>query len=292
MKDKTRKKAKKNLAEKKEKRFQNFSQQLKEHKKQTIVYFVLRIFVVITMITQFFMGNYQNVFMCILTLVLFMLPAIVEKRFNVELPDTLEIIVLLFIFSAEILGEINEFYLRIPHWDTMLHTINGFLAAAIGFALVDLLNKSDNVALSLSPFFVAVVAFCFSMTIGVMWEFFEFSMDHLFAMDMQKDAIVSSFSSVSLNPEGHNVAELISGIKDTIVVTDHGNINLGLGGYLDIGLEDTMKDLFVNFIGAFVFSIFGYIYVRNRGKGRFFKGIILRRSDTAREVPVNENIDG
>ena len=82
---------------------------------------------------------------------------------------------LLFIFSAEILGEISSFYVLFPFWDTTLHTLNGFLAAAIGFSLVDLLNRSDRVKFDLSPLFLSITAFCFSMTIGVLWEFFEFA---------------------------------------------------------------------------------------------------------------------
>ena len=96
---------------------------------------------------------------------------------------------LLFIFSAEILGEISSFYVLFPFWDTTLHTLNGFLAAAIGFSLVDLLNRSDRVKFDLSPLFLSITAFCFSMTIGVLWEFFEFAMDQFFALDMQKDTI-------------------------------------------------------------------------------------------------------
>ena len=108
--------------------------------------------------------------------------------------------------------------------------MNGFLAAAIGFSLVDLLNRSERTVFHLSPLFTAIVAFCFSMTIGVVWEFFEFGMDQI--------------QEVMVNGQA-----------------------LGLGGYLDIGLVDTMEDLFVNFIGAAVFSVIGFFYVRSRGKG-------------------------
>lgn len=144
--------------------------------------------------------------------------------------------------------------------------------AAIGFALVDILNRSKRITFQLSPVFLAVVAFCFSMTIGVVWEFFEFSMDMFFNLDMQKDTIVHSISSVMLDPTNSNVPVGIDNITD---VTVNGK-SLGLGGYLDIGLIDTMKDLLVNFIGAVVFSIIGYFYVKNRGKGRFAKGLIPR----------------
>ena len=239
--------------------------EIREHRSTFLVYSVLRLAVIAVGVLQFFNGNYENVFLCILTLILFMVPSFIQLTFKVELPTTLEIIILLFIFAAEILGEIDDYYLLFPFWDTMLHTMNGFLFAAFGFALVDILNSNPNVKLSLSPFYLAFVSFCFSMTVGVVWEFFEFSMDWFFHLDMQKDTVVNTIRSVMLNPDGRNVPYVISGIES---VTVNGQ-ELGLGGYLDIGLIDTMKDLFVNFIGAVVFSVIGYFYVKSSGKNKF-----------------------
>ena len=153
---------------------------------------------------------------------------------------------------------------QIPIWDTMLHMTTGFLAAAIGLSLIDLLNRSERFNIKLSPFFVALVSFCFSMTIGVLWEFFEFSADAILLTDMQKDMVLHHISSVALHPNGKNDPIVIKGIEDVIV----NGKSLGLGGYLDIGLYDTMKDLIVNFIGAVVFSVFGYFYTKYRGKSK------------------------
>jgi len=222
------------------------------------------------MIAQFFNGNYENVFMCVLTLFLFTIPSFIENNFHIDIPDTLEVIILLFIFAAEILGEIQAYYIKFPYWDTMLHTINGFLAAAIGFSLVDLLNRHEKFSFKLSPIFMAIVAFCFSMTIGVLWEFFECGMDLIFATDMQKDTIINSISTVMLNPDGLNAPVKIKDITSVIV----NGQELGLNGYLDIGLLDTMKDMFVNFIGAVVFSVIGYFYVKKRGEGKVAKKFI------------------
>lgn len=238
------------------------------------VYFVLRALVIATMVFQFLHGNYENVFLCALTLVLFTLPTVIERRIHIDLPNTLEIIILLFIFAAEILGEIRAFYTTFPYWDTMLHTLNGFLCAAIGFSLVDLFNRDEHFSLSLSPVYMAIAAFCFSMTIGVLWEFFECAMDQFFFLDMQKDTVIHDIATVMLDPSGGNRVIHIPHITDTIVVSDGQEISLGLGGYLDVGILDTMKDLFVNFIGAVVFSIIGYFYVKSRGKGRFAKRFI------------------
>lgn len=236
----------------------------------TTVYLVLRLLVILVMVAQFFNRNFENVFLCILTLVLLLLPTVLERRLQIDLPNTLEIIIMLFIFAAEILGEIQAYYTAFPYWDTMLHTTNGFLCAAIGFALVDILNRTERVSLNLSPFYMAVVAFCFSMTVGVMWEFFEFAMDHFLHFDMQKDTILNAFSTVNLDPNHGTTAIMVDGIQDVILVMEDGTQRaLGLGGYLDIGLIDTMADLFVNFIGAVIFSIIGFFYVKGRGRSRF-----------------------
>lgn len=145
--------------------------ELREHKSSFIVYMTLRVMVILMMILQFFNKNYENVFLCILTLLLLIVPSLIQINLKIELPTALEITILIFIFAAEILGEIQSYYIKVPSWDTALHTINGFLMAAIGFALVDILNQSKKVSMKLSPLFVAIVAFCFSMTIGVVWEF-------------------------------------------------------------------------------------------------------------------------
>ena len=241
----------------------------------TITYIPLRASVVLVMLAQIFNRNFENVFLCVLTMGLFMMPSVLERKLDIDLPNTLEIIILLFIYAAEILGEIGAYYVTYPYWDTVLHTLNGFLCAAIGFSLLDILNRHSRARIHLSPLYLAIVAFCFSMTVGVVWEFFEFTMDQFFLLDMQKDSVVQSIGSVLLDPTGGNTPIALHNITDVIVVQGGGTQTaLGLGGYLDIGLLDTMEDLFVNFIGALIFSIIGYLYVRSRGKGRFVKRFI------------------
>lgn len=277
---------KRNPGEKKYKQWKKaIAMELREHKSSFAVYVVLRILVIVMMVLQILNQNYENVFLCALTLLLLIIPSMIQVTFKVELPTTLEIIILFFAFAAEILGEISEFYLIFPFWDTVLHTLNGFLAAAIGFSLVDLLNRSEKLTFDLSPLFMAIVAFCFSMTIGVVWEFFEFGMDMFFGLDMQKDTIVHEISSVLLNPAGKNVPVRVSGIYDVVVNGEP----LGLGGYLDIGLIDTMMDLFVNFIGATVFSVFGYFYVKTRGEGFAGRFILRRKKDADSGQQEKEN---
>lgn len=239
------------------------------------VYVLLRLSVIVMLVAQMFNGNFENVYTCILALLLFSLPSLIERRLHIDLPDTLEIIILLFIYAAEILGEIQEYYVIIPFWDDILHTLNGFLFAAVGFSLVNILNRNKRVMLELSPFYMAVMAFCFSMTIGVLWEFFEWGVDTFMAKDMQKDTVLQAIHSVTLHPEGRNIPVHIRDIADVILVHSDGTQTaLGVGGYLDIGLIDTMSDLLVNFIGAVVFSIIGFFYVKSQGKGKLAKQFI------------------
>lgn len=256
--------------------FQAIQMELKEHRSSFLIYVILRLLVIAVMIRQILNGNYESVFLCILTLLLLVIPSIVQVTMRIEIPTTLEIIILMFIFAAEILGEIQEFYLVFPFWDTLLHTLNGFLAAAIGLSMVNLLNKSENLTFRLSPFFTVVVGFCFSMTIGVLWEFFEFGMDVLFRMDMQKDTVIHSISSVMLNPSGENIPVRIGEIREVAVQGKE----LGLQGYLDIGLIDTMKDLLVNFAGAIIFSVLGYFMLKKQDRNSALRGLIPKKKTT------------
>ena len=245
------------------------------------VYIILRLIVVAILVSSILRGEYENAAICLLVLFLFLLPLFVQRNFGIELPGTLEIIILLFIFASEILGELACFFITIPNWDSILHTTTGFLCAATGFALIDILNRNSRIKFQLSPIYVALTAFCFSMTVGVLWEFFEFGMDRLFLMDMQKDTVVQSITSVMLDPTNSNVPVTIDGITSVAV----NGQELGFDGYLDIGLYDTMKDLFVNFVGAVVFSTIGYFYIKRRGQGKLAKAFIPTITEKDTDTP-------
>ena len=228
----------------------------------TAVYFILRLIVLIMLLVNLWERDYESAFICVLSLVLFLLPAFIEKQFRVQIPTLMEVVILFFIFGAEILGELQNYYTQYPYWDTMLHTTNGFVCAAFGFSLIDILTRNRQEKFRLSPLYVSLVAFCFSMTVGVLWEFFEYGMDVLFLTDMQKDTVLHSVASVALSSDGS-----VAVLQDITALTVNGQ-PLSVAGYLDIGLHDTMADLFVNFVGAVVFSILGYFYIRHRGRGR------------------------
>ncbi|MBQ9279928.1 MAG: hypothetical protein IJ215_02630 [Clostridia bacterium] len=266
---------------------QNYKEIYKQSKKSSIVvYLLLRVLIILCLVREFMLGNYMNAMLCIYSLILLAVPLFVKRRLKISLPSGLEISIFCFIFAAEILGEIDNFYGNIPIWDTMLHTINGFLAASVGFSLIDLLNNNVK-NFSLSPVFVAIVAFCFSMTIGVLWEFFEFTADNVARTDMQKDRIVNIISTVELDPEKNNNAIVIKDIAYTVLYDEEGNILTTIdGGYLDIGIIDTMKDLFVNLLGAVVFSVFGYLYIVDRDKYKIAKRFQIKKIDEGKKEEV------
>lgn len=247
----------------------------KENKRSSLViYLILRFLVIICMILQILRGDLNNALLCLLSLILLFAPLFIQNKFEITLPNDLEIAIYLFIFSAEILGEIDNFFGIIPYWDIILHTINGFLATAVGFSLVDLLNKNSK-NINLSPFYLCLVAFCFSMTIGVLWEFFEYGCDKFLNVDMQKDTVIQKISSVALNPDGENKAVVVDDIGKTIIYDINGDVLQVIdNGYLDIGLNDTIEDLFVNFIGAIVFSCFAFFDLKHNRSNSFINRFV------------------
>lgn len=249
--------------------------QARENKSAFFTQLILQFTVIAVLVRSIVIGNFEQAFICLLTLVLFWIPTFLAKKLNIQFPSAMQIVILTFIYSAEILGEIFCFYMKIPFWDTILHTTSGFLFAAFGFCLADLLNKDPNVKFQLSPFYLALFSFCFALMIGTLWEFFELSMDLIFQKDMQKDTVVHFLYSVTLDETNANIVIVKQGIRDVILVFEDGTQEaLGLGGYLDVGLYDTMEDMFVNFIGATVFSVIGYFYIKSRGKGKIAKNFI------------------
>ncbi len=116
--------------------------------------------------------------------------------------------------------------------------------------------KQDRILFRLSPVFLMVMAVSFSMLIGVLWEFFEFGVDRIMEKDMQKDTWGSEVSMVSLEAGSDSRVTTISQIEKVTINDGEAVLN----GYLDIGLYDTMEDLFVTFVGAASFNLFAAIY--------------------------------
>lgn len=251
-----------------------------------VLYFVLRALVLVTLVRSAFLGHYEHMMLCVLTLVLLLVPSLIEHTLDIELPDLLESIILLFIFAAEILSEIDAFYIRIPFWDTILHTTWGFLCAGIGFALFDILNRSDSSKIKLTPLYMAVSAVAFSMCIGACWEIFEYLADSFIGVDMQKDTLVQTINTVWLDPTNSNVTIPVRDIVSTQITLASGEVIQIPGGYLDIGIHDSMADLIVNLIGALVFAVIGFAYVKTRDSNSLAARFIprVRRSRDRKQV--------
>ena len=222
-----------------------------------------------TILTSVLENDYSstiNAFTAVLGFTLTFIPEAVENitKNRVRFGSGMKIAIVLFIFGSELLGEIRSFYEIIPWWDDLLHSVSGVILGLIGFMLVYSLNESKKSSVNLSPVFVSLFAFCFALACGALWEIFEFSVDRLFMKDMQKDTIIHTITSVSLDPTNSNIPITISGINDVVVNGE----SLGLGGYLDIGLIDTMGDLIVNLIGALVFSVIGFFHQKSKHRSK------------------------
>ena len=177
-------------------------------------------------------GDYVLMFtQCLLGIVAMILPSKIEHKLQISIPSGMMILYVLFLYCAIFLGEVRSYYYTVPHWDTMLHGFSGGMCGALGFAFVSYLNKTDKIPMSLSPFFVALFAFCFAVTIGVFWEIYEFTFDGILQLNMQK------------------------------FMLENGEQLVGRSA-----LFDTMKDLIVDCVGAFIVTFTGYISLK-RGNG-------------------------
>ncbi|MGN6712603.1 hypothetical protein [Anaerocolumna jejuensis] len=219
-----------------------------------IIYFILNLFVAIAMIISLMQGDGKHIVACFKIFIMFLIPWIIEWKFKLEISPVFIALIQIFMYAAIILGELDSYYMKYPYWDTMLHMINGFLCASVGFMLVNLVAEhAQSNKVWFKPIYTVLFAFCLSMTVGVLWEFYEFGMDTLCNRDMQKDTIIHTIKSVKLDQETYSLT-ILEGITDVSINGDKYN----LGGYLDIGLYDTMGDLFDNLVGTLVFSIIGY----------------------------------
>ena len=247
--------------------------EMKAHKVKAAIYIIIRVVILAIMVFSIVRGQWENTMTCVMSLGLLMIPTFIEHKMNIDLPNVMEVIMIIFVFAANVMGELGAFYEAIPIWDTILHALNGFICAGVGFGLIDILNRNEKIKMNLSPIFVCLFSFCFSMTAGTVWEFFEFGVDMLLGRDMQKDTIINSINSVLLSG-GTNDVTRIKEISETVI----NGKSLGINGYLDIGLIDTMKDLLVNFVGAVIFNFVGYFYLKDRGKSvNFITNFIPRR---------------
>jgi len=164
---------------------------------------------------------------CILGIIAMILPSKFFEKKKIEIPSNIYFLYVLFLYAAIFLGEVRNFYYRIPFWDLILHAFSGAMLGVLGFSIVNLLNKSDRIHVKLSPIFVAIFAFCFAVTLGVIWEVYEYLADGILGLNMQKFALENGTQLVGRR-----------------------------------ALTNTMGDLMVDGVGAFVMSLIGYISLK------------------------------
>lgn len=169
------------------------------------------------------------IFQSALGIVSMLLPTFIERKLKIDIPNFMEIMFIIFLYAAIYLGEVRSFYYLIPFWDTILHSFSAFMTAALGFFVVDLLNSDKRVKMMLSPLFLALFAFCFSVAIGTVWEIFEFTVDGLLGVNMQK------------------------------FMLEDGTQLIGRKA-----LSDTMWDIVVDSVSAFIMSAIGYCIIKHR----------------------------
>lgn len=180
----------------------------KKTKVEMIFANTFRILLILSMIVSIFTNEWLNLFIAILTFFLTILPFIIARKTHIYLPPSFQIIMLLFIFAAQFLGEMNSYYYKFWWWDSMLHTLSGVILGFIGFLLVYILNKEEKVDVMLSPFFMALFAFTFAVSVGALWEIFEFSMDCIFGLNMQKSGLVDTMWDLIVDSIGAAVAAI------------------------------------------------------------------------------------
>lgn len=164
---------------------------------------------------------------CLLGVVAILVPVRLMHRWDIQIPRGMFLMYIAFLYCAIFLGEVQSFYYVVPHWDTILHTFSGAMLGALGFSMIAIFNNMERIPMNLSPLFVAVFAFCFALAMGGIWEIYEFTADCVLGTNMQKFAL------------------------------DNGTKLVG-----QAALNDTMKDIIVDAIGAFITSIIGYISLK------------------------------
>ena len=241
-----------------------------------LIYLIIRLYIIINLINEIMNVNIQNILLCIFTIILLTIPFLLEKKYKIKIPQILKTTFFIYVFGTQILGEVNHFYVRVPHWDKIFHTLHGFISAGFGVSIIYLLNKK-LASSNLSPKFIILVAFCISITIGVGWEVLEYGADLLFNTDMQNDRYVDEINSMYLDSQKENKVIKIKNIDYVILYDKDDNIITKFNGYIDIGIHDTMIDLIVSIIGAIIFLIIYYPNLLNNKKNKFIDNFIIKK---------------
>ncbi len=147
-------------------------------------------------------GDWTQAAIALVSLGLTLIPALFARNLHVTLPPSYQILLLVFIFLAQFLGEMRDFYYRFWWWDILLHSSSGVLLGFVGFLLVYVLNEADGIRMTLSPLFIAIFGFCFALACGVIWEIFEFTMDSVLGTNMQKSGLRDTMGDLIVDTLG------------------------------------------------------------------------------------------
>lgn len=229
------------------------------NKSSLIILLLLFLITFVIMIKNFIIKDYRSAFISMFTIFIISLPDLMEKKFELKFTYFFKIIIYFFIFSNSILGEVCHYFIDYPYWDFVFHLIGGFIFVGVCLSLIH--------KYSLSLLLVIILTISFSMTVSISWEFVEYGADKIFYTDMQKDAIISNISSVKVDKVKNYKEEDVKDICKTVLYDENGDIlKVIKGGYLDIGLNDTMKDLGASFLGAVIFWLINYLSIYNKKK--------------------------
>lgn len=248
----------------KSKIFSQTSDRLKQDPMTCIILVLFFIFCIASGIYFSAMGLTRNALMSFIYILFAPAVLLAEYLIKFRFPALFNLL-LYFLIAGGILGSCYDVYYTIPRFDEILHGISGLLFAAVGFSLMKRILGNDH---SKKNFFLCLlVGALFSLTIANLWEMFEYASYALFGIDMQEDMIIDGFSSYLLN-DTHNKTVIIDGIVKTVIYLSDGSTYIIDGGYLDIGMYDTLNDMLVCLIGCLIFVVILLIDHKCGGKFR------------------------
>lgn len=220
----------------------------REQEKSTVITFItLELLCAVTMIVSLLRRKLNYAGLCVASMLAMLAPNVVERLMHIQIKPGMKKAIMVYAVAGPVGGNVFQLYYAIPVWDKMLHVFCGVLFAAFGYCVPDLLEPEQEHTRAMR----CVCALAVAMCIGALWEIYEFCGDQLFGLDMQNDRVITNFSSYLLGDSASERGAL-TGITSVVV----NGQELGVGGYIDIGIYDTMMDLIVCLAGALGFCVF------------------------------------
>ncbi|MBQ8685521.1 MAG: hypothetical protein IJ514_05080 [Clostridia bacterium] len=205
----------------------------------SVIYFTVKLIRGTGLVTQLLYSFASVLFVCV--------PDIAQRLFKFRIATPMYIFILAYAVCP-LLGHSYDFYYNVLWWDKLLHITGGVVFALFGAYLPKLITKDESCNMWICIFF----GVCFSVSVAVLWEFFEFAMDTFFHTDMQKDTLVSSVYSYKFNEAIGGKLSTILNIEEVVTVVNGEYV---IDGYIDLGRIDSMLDLLVETLGALVYAV-------------------------------------